>query len=198
MTAPTAAGSLTTAGRQGPVDVRAGPGVPLRRRPPGLPGPGHRLLRAARPVRVLRPAALHPRQGHPAVWPCPTRMPCCEIAAARDACQQADAAAAAAPSPRPGRPATRGAPSRRSSAAPARPPSSASPGPADTGERGGAAAGARYRRRAAAAQAVHHAPARPRAADHREDPAVGARGTAADPDRRRDHRPRRLQRRGPA
>ena len=60
-----------------------------------------------------------------------------------------------------------------------------------------AAAGPRHRRRAAAAQTRHDPAARPRAAGHREDPAVGARGTAADPDRRRDHRPRRLQRPDP-
>ena len=39
---------------------------------------------------------------------------------------------------------------------------------------------------------------RPRAADHREDAAVGTRGAAAHPGRGRDHRPRRLQRPDPA
>ena len=61
-----------------------------------------------------------------------------------------------------------------------------------------AAAGTRPRRRAAAAQARRDAPARPRAADHREDAAVGTRGAAAHPGRGRDHRPRRLQRPDPA
>ena len=56
------------------------------------------------------------------------------------------------------------------------------------------AAGPRPGRRAAAAQAGRDAPPRPRAADHREDPAVGPRGTAAHPGRGRDHRPGRLQR----
>ena len=49
-------------------------------------------------------------------------------------------------------------------------------------------------RGAAAAQARRDAPARPRAAGHREDPALDARGAAAHPDRGRDRRPRRLQR----
>jgi hypothetical protein len=48
-----------------------------------------------------------------------------------------------------------------------------------------------------AAQAVHHPAARPRAAGHRPNPAMGARGTAAHPDRGGDRRPRRLQRRDP-
>src|SRR5450755_2685230 len=52
-------------GRQGSLDVRAGPVLPVRRRPAGLPGPGRRPLRPGRLVRGLRPAALHPRQGHP-------------------------------------------------------------------------------------------------------------------------------------
>ena len=61
-----------------------------------------------------------------------------------------------------------------------------------------AAAGRRPGRRAAAAQARRDAPPRPRAADHREDPAVDARGVAAHPGRGGDHRPRRLQRPDPA
>ena len=65
-------------------------------------------------------------------------------------------------------------------------------------ERGRAGAGARPRRRAAPAQAGRDAPARPRAAAHRQDPAVGTRGAAAHPGRGRDHRPGRLQRPHPA
>ena len=61
-----------------------------------------------------------------------------------------------------------------------------------------AAAGPRPDRRAAAAQAGRDAPARPRAAAHREDPAVGTGGAAAHPGRGRDQRPRRLQRPDPA
>jgi Integrase core domain/IstB-like ATP binding protein len=55
------------------------------------------------------------------------------------------------------------------------------------------AAGPRPGRRAAAAQTRRDAPASPRVADHRENPAVGTRGTAAHPGRGRDHRPGRLQ-----
>ena len=61
-----------------------------------------------------------------------------------------------------------------------------------------AAAGRRSGRRAAPAQAGRDARARPRGAAHRQDPAVGAGGAAAHPDRGRDHRPRRLQRPHPA
>ena len=52
--------------------------------------------------------------------------------------------------------------------------------------------------RAAPAEAGRDAAARPRAAAHRQDPAVGTRGAAADPGRSRDQRPRRLQRPHPA
>ena len=55
--------------------------------------------------------------------------------------------------------------------------------------RGAAAAGTRPRGRAAPAQARRHPPARPRPADHRQDPAVGTGGTAADPGRGGDHSP---------
>ena len=61
-------------------------------------------------------------------------------------------------------------------------------------DRGRAAAGSRPDRGPAAAETGRDAPARPRAAPDRQDPAVGTRRTAAHPDRSRDQRPRRLQR----
>ena len=64
-------------------------------------------------------------------------------------------------------------------------------------DRGRAAAGSRPHRRAAAAQTGRDAPARPRAAPDRPDPAAGTRGAAAHPGRSRDQRPRRLQRPDP-
>ena len=53
-------------------------------------------------------------------------------------------------------------------------------------------------RRAAPAQAGRRPAHRTRSADHRQDPTLDPRGTATHPDRGRDRRPGRLQRRQPA